>query len=184
MTTQTPIVFDNDCISSFLWVKRIDILKVMFPNQIILPKPVLNEIEKMKSFPKYKFIFEDLCCEIANGEIVVQDIIFPSAEATEYAQLTAMTNPKRIGKGEAAAIVLAKYKLGTLASNNLKDIIPHVSGGKPPYVCTDTILYSYYDAGHMNSKDGCEIWDEMKSKRRVLPPYDFNEVIRRMQGHK
>lgn len=30
MKTKTPLIFDNDCISSFLWIKRIDIILMFF----------------------------------------------------------------------------------------------------------------------------------------------------------
>jgi len=148
----------------------------------MLPEPVLNEIEKLKAFPTYSYIWDDLSSEISSGQVELKKIYYPSAEATEYAQLISMSNPKRIGKGEAAAIVLAKSCSGTLASNNLRDIMPYVRGGHPPFVSTDAILYCFYDAGHMTVQDGCAIWNEMKSKKRMLPTCDFIEVVDRMRS--
>jgi len=49
-----PIVFDTDCISSFLWIKRLDIINNLFPNEIIIPQTVYDELNKIKS-PQYIF---------------------------------------------------------------------------------------------------------------------------------
>jgi len=38
------IFFDTDCISSFLWVDRTDILLNLYGKQIILPEQVLDEL--------------------------------------------------------------------------------------------------------------------------------------------
>ena len=93
-----------------------------------------------------------------------------------------MDNPKAIGKGEAAAIVISKSLGGTLASNNLKDILPHVKGGKPPYITTEMILYKYYEKGKINIDEGEQIWKDMKNKRRKLPNYNFQGVINKFQN--
>ena len=181
MTIRTPVIFDSDCISSFLWVQRLDIIRHLFPKQIIVPRQVVDEIAKLKQFPKTKFVFQILEADIENGEIKQKDIVVPSPEALEYAGLTSMTNPKSIGKGEAASIVLAKSLGGTLASNNLRDILPHVKNGQPPYICTDIILFQAHISGYITLEQGSAIWNEMKSKRRMLPPYDFAEVVRRLE---
>lgn len=181
-----PIVFDNDCISSFLWIKRTDIINALFPNQVIIPQVVYSELEKLKS-SKYKFVifvFHDLDSQILKGNFKLRNIIIPSKEFNEYFRLVSMKNPKRIGKGEAAAIVIAKALNGTLASNNLKDILPYVKQNKPPYICTEEILYLSYEKKYISLKEGCQIWDDMKGKRRKLPKYDFKEVIRRFTSRK
>lgn len=179
MEIQTPIIFDTDCLSSFLWIKRFDILNTLFPNQLIIPQVVYDELSKMRKFPRYSFVFNDLDIELKTNHIQVEDIPVPSTAADEYIDLINPNYIKQIGKGEAAAIVLAKLHNGTLASNNLKDILPHIASGYPPYISTDSILYLYYKQGNMNEEEGCQIWNDMKSKRRALPSYDFNEVIRR-----
>lgn len=179
MRIQTPVIFDTDCLSSFLWIRRIDIVKTLFPNQIIIPQIVYDELDKMRRYPRYSFAVEDLDVEIKANHVYLEDILIPSDEGEEYLRLIAPNDIKQIGKGEAAAIVLAKFHNGTLASNNLRDIIPHITSGQPPYISTDTILYLYYQEGKMNAEQGCQIWEAMKRKRRALPKYDFNEVIRR-----
>ncbi len=182
MEIQTPIIFDTDCLSSFLWIKRFDILNTLFPNQLIIPQIVYDELSKMRKFTRYSFVINDLDIEVSKNIIQIEDIPISSPAATEYINLINPNQIKQIGKGEAAAIVLAKLHNGTLASNNLRDILPHITSGYPPYISTDAILYLYYKQGNMSVLEGCQIWDDMKSKKRALPAYDFSEVIRRFDN--
>ncbi len=175
-----PIVFDNDCISSFLWIERLDIVNFLFPNQIIIPQSVFNELDKIKS-SQYRFVFNDLKSQISKGNYKLRNITIPSQEFNEYINLISIKNPKRIGKGEAAAIVIARALNGTLASNNLRDILPYVGNNKLPYVCTKDILYLSYEKSYISLEEGCKIWDDMKRKKRKLPNYDFKEIVRRFK---
>lgn len=93
-----------------------------------------------------------------------------------------MDNPKRIGRGEAAAIVLAKSLNGTLASNNLSDVLDYIKGGHPPLICTEHILYYYWKAKYISTEEGQALWQAMKAKKRALPDYDFNYVINKFSG--
>ncbi|WP_138203856.1 hypothetical protein [Haloimpatiens lingqiaonensis] len=181
MQFKLPVVFDNDCISSFLWIKRLDIIEFIFPkSEIIIPEVVLDELKMLESSARFNYVYNDLKHKIDSGEYILQPISALSTEAIDYAELTRMDNPQAIGKGEAAAIVLAKSLGGTLASNNLADILPYVKGGQPPYIMTDTILYSYYKEGKITITEGNAIWNDMKRRKRRLPPYNFDEVVKRM----
>lgn len=183
MQFKLPVVFDNDCISSFLWIKRLDIIEFIFPkSEIIIPEVVLDELKMLESSTRFNYVYNDLKHKIDSGEYTLKPISALSQDAVDYAELTRMDNPQAIGKGEAAAIVLAKSLCGTLASNNLADILPHVKGGQPPYIMTDTILYNYYKAGKITITEGNAIWNDMKRRKRRLPPYNFDEVVRRMDS--
>jgi hypothetical protein len=46
-----PIVFDTDCISSFLWAKRTDILQFLFSGKMRIPSHVLFEFSSV-ALPK------------------------------------------------------------------------------------------------------------------------------------
>ncbi len=61
------------------------------------------------------------------------------------------------------------------------DLKTQISKGKPPYVCTEDILYLSYQKKYISLNEACKLWNEMKSKRRILPKYDFKEVIRRFK---
>ena len=175
-----PIVFDNDCISSFLWIKRLDIVNDLFPNQIIIPQSVYDELDKIKT-PQYRFVFNDLKSQIIKGNFELRNITIPSREFNEYYNLISMKNPKRIGKGEAAAIVIAGTLDGTVASNNLRDILPYIGKNNLPYICTEHILCFSYEKKYISLKEGFQIWNDMKGKKRILPNYDFKEIVRRFK---
>jgi len=177
-----PLIFDNDCLSSFLWIKRIDILISLFQGEIIVPETVNFELSKMKK-SRYRFVYDDLEEKIQDNSFVVAEIPATSVMAQEYSSLIDMTNPKKIGRGEAAAIVLAKNLNGTLASNNLKDILPHIKNDVPPYTCTDEILYLYFKNGAISIDEGKKIWREMKSFGRKLPIYDFDAVVYKFENN-
>ena len=102
-----PIVFDTDCISSFLWVKRLDVVKNLFPNQIIIPQTVYDELNKIQN-PQYRFLFNDLLAQVLNRSFKLKNIMVSDQAFNEYRKLISIKNPKRIGKGEAAAIVIAR----------------------------------------------------------------------------
>lgn len=175
-----PIVFDTDCISSFLWIKRLDIVNALFPNEIIIPQSVYNELNKIKS-PQYRFLFNDLYTQILQENFELKNIMVTSWEFNEYRKLISMKNPKRIGSGEAAAIVMARALKGTLASNNLRDILPYVGKNKLPYICTEDILYLSYEKNYFSIEEGNQIWNDMKRIGRMLPDCDFNEIVRRFK---
>jgi predicted nucleic acid-binding protein len=174
-----PVVFDTDCISSFLWIKRLDIVKNLFPNQIIIPQTVFNELNKMKD-PQNRFLFNDLNVQILQNNFKLKDVMVTNWEFNEYCKLISMKKPKSIGKGEAAAIVIARAHKGTLASNNLSDILPYVGNNKLPYICTENILYLSYEKHYISFKDGSQIWNDMKKYKR-LPNCDFVEIVRKFE---
>lgn len=176
MHLKMPIVFDNDCIASFSWINRLDIINTLFPGQIIIPEAVYRELSRLRK-TKYSYVFYNIEREINAKNFTVKDIGIMDPYLNEYLQLIAMDNPKRIGRGEAAAMVLAKSLNGTLASNNLSDVLIHIKDDQPPLICTEHILYYYWKAKYITIKEGQAIWQSMKAKKRKLPDYDFNYVI-------
>ena len=92
-----PIVFDTDCISSFLWIKKLDIINTLFPNEIIIPQTVYDELNKIK-IPQYRFLFNDLYTQILKKNFKVKNIMISDWEFNEYRKLISMKNPKRIGR--------------------------------------------------------------------------------------
>ena len=58
--TKLPLVFDNDCLSSFLWVKRTDIIKQLFTGQIIVPSIVEDELRRVQ------YLFDMLQVEVSS----------------------------------------------------------------------------------------------------------------------
>lgn len=83
-----------------------------------------------------------------------------------------------IGKGEAAAIALAKTYDGILASNNLKDVAKYVTKYELEHVATGDILVAALNAGYIDEKAGNRIWRNMIARRRILPANSFSDYLK------
>ena len=170
------LFFDTDCISSFLWVKEENLLFKLYPNRIILPKQVYDELSN-PSIPHIKSKVTKLCL---NGDISTKEILTNTEEFNLYYEL-AIAPPKGkkiIGKGEAAAIALAKTYNGIIASNNLRDISKYVKKYNLEHVATGDILVAALNKGYIDETTGNQIWSNMIAKRRMLPTSTFTEYLK------
>jgi hypothetical protein len=69
MTEQ--LFFDTDCLSSFLWVRRENILLQLYSGRIILPQQVFNEL----SNPIVPHLKSKVAALKANGDIEIWKIL-------------------------------------------------------------------------------------------------------------
>ncbi len=174
MTKQ--LFFDNDCVSSFLWVNEENLLLKLYPGRIVLPQEVFDELSN-PSIPHIKRRVTQL---ITNGYIATQRIFTETEEFDLYYQL-AIAPPKGekiIGRGEAAAISLSKVYKGILASNNLKDILRYVHKYNLNHITTGDILVAALNEGYIDEKTGDQIWSKMLAKRRLLPEASFTDYLK------
>lgn len=167
--------FDTDCISSFLWIGKEHIITTLYKSKIILPKQVYNEL----SNPSIPHIGRKVNELYANKDILIEEIEVASKAYDIYVAM--ILNPeagiKRIGKGEAAAIALAKSKNGIIASNNLKDILYYVKKYDLPYITTGDILIEALRKSLIVEKEGNVIWKQMLAKKRKLPTKTFSDFL-------
>ena len=85
---------------------------------------------------------------------------------------------KSIGSGEAAALVLARYNEGIIASNNFKDVSSYVQQFNLQHLTTGRILKEAYNM-HLKSKNECEaIWRTLIKRRRKLPTETFEDFLK------
>lgn len=169
------LYFDTDCFSSFLWVKKEDILFRLYPGRVLLPRQVYIELSN-PSVPHFKTRVNQLRLE---GRLSTKEILVDTEEYRLYYAL-AISPPagkKVIGKGEAAAIALAKTHCGILASNNLSDVAEHVDKYRLKHLTTGDILVAALINGHIDEMTGNYIWDGMKEKKRMLPTDSFTEYL-------
>lgn len=170
------LFFDTDCISSFLWVKEENILFKLYSGGIVLPKQVYDELCS-PSIPHIKRKVNQLCLR---GDISTKEILTDTEEYNLYYEL-AISPPKgekRIGKGEAAAIALAKTYDGIIASNNLRDISKYVEKYNLGHVTTGDILVAALNAGYIDETSGNQIWRNMLTRRRMLPTKTFTNYLK------
>ena len=170
------LFFDTDCISSFLWVKKENILFKLYPGKVILPKQVYDELSN-PSIPHINRRVDQLCL---SEDISIEEILVNTVEFNLYYELTVAPpkGEKIIGKGEAAAIALAKTYGGILASNNLKDISKYVKKYDLEHMTTGDILVAALRKGYIDETTGNRIWSNMIVKRRMLPTNSFTEYLK------
>ncbi|MCF8012342.1 MAG: hypothetical protein K9L17_13745 [Clostridiales bacterium] len=170
------LFFDTDCISSFLWVNKENILFKLYPGRIVLPQEVFVELSN-PSIPHIKRRVNELCL---NRDITTKEILIGTDEYILFYEL-AILPPKgerKIGKGEAAAIALAEVYGGILASNNLKDVSKYIEKYDLDHVDTGGILVSALNTGYIDENTGNQIWSNMISKRRILPTNSFSDYLK------
>ena len=46
MNMTDDLYFDTDCLSSFIWAKRLDLLETLYAGRIIIPRPVYQELTR------------------------------------------------------------------------------------------------------------------------------------------
>ncbi len=104
----------------FLWINNQSLLVQLYPNRIVIPQEVYRELSN-PCIPHLKSRVDTL---ISNNQARIEGILVGSTEYSLYKEMAfgPYHGQKIIGKGEAAAITLAKNRKGILASNNLKDV--------------------------------------------------------------
>lgn len=176
MTEQ--IFFDTDCLSAFLWVGKDNLILRLYPGRIVLPQQVYDELKKVATLKKR---VDEL---LAQGVISIQQLVIDTPEADLYFKLT--THPdagyKIIGRGEASAISLVKYRNGILGSNNLRDIRQYIELYRLKYVTTGDIFEEALNQKLISESVGNGIWVDMIRKGRLLPSATFSDYLTRKKG--
>ncbi|NLT46141.1 MAG: hypothetical protein GXX80_11615 [Thermotogaceae bacterium] len=142
--------FDTDCLSAFLWVREESILAKLYAGKMILPAQVYIELQNVPH------LYERVDVLKNRGDLCVESMEVDSAEYIDYLQMTEHpeVGMRIIGKGEAAGIAMTRHRDGTLASNNLRDILPYVEKYKIAHITTGDILIEAMAAGIITEKEG------------------------------
>lgn len=169
------IFIDTDCISAFLWVKNESLLSKLYPDRIVMPKPVYDEIDR----PQLAWMKQRIDKMISDGHLKVYDLKSNTEEFDLYYKMT--QNPKFphkvIGDGEASSIALAKVQNGIVASNNFKDILSYIKEYELENITTGDILVEAYKRGLIDENQGNAIWSSMLNKRRKIGANSFTEYL-------
>lgn len=113
-----PIFYDTDCLSCFIVVNKIWILKKIFP-KIIIPKEVYKEFKEPPENNRIKEINK----LIEEGFIEVKTIQVNTKEHYTFKQIKdGDLTGKCAGNGESAALSLAIHNKGIIVSNNTKTL--------------------------------------------------------------
>jgi len=99
--------FDTDCLSAFLWINDVNILKELYGGRIIFPGPVYDELSN-PAIPHLKKRADNLLEDKSATDLEIE---VGTEEYTVYQSLVrGEDGNKQIGKGEAAGIALAKNR--------------------------------------------------------------------------
>lgn len=175
-----PLFFDTDCLSAFLWVNNQSLLTKLYPGRIVIPGEVYLELSN-PTVPQLKVRVDTL---IQRGEAVVESVEYGSEEYRLYRKLVSSPDKghRIIGKGEAAAITMAKERGGILASNNLRDIVVYVKEYNLVHKTTGAILKEALEKGMITEEEGNRLWQDMLRRRRKLGYDSFTEYLRSAVG--
>jgi len=119
--TEEDIIFDSDCFRSFLEIEEEGILFSLFPKRIYLPFDVYHELSIIPNLSKKVDEYKE------EKSISIFSFLIPDPLLPLYVDLISPKDGrKKIGRGEASAIVFAKKFNSFLASNNLSDVMTYV----------------------------------------------------------
>lgn len=167
-----PVFYDSDVLSCFLAIHDVSILKQLF-DKVFIPYEVFNELVKAS------FLAADLNQLINEGFIEIKDRNPDSEEQKLFSSLVyGYEFDREIGKGEAAAITLAVFHNGILASNNTRDIVEAIRKLNISRIKTGDILVKAYNEGIIDEKEANEIWKEMLAKNRYLTAESFSDYLK------
>lgn len=167
--------YDTDCISSFLWVNKENLLIKLFPGKIIVPVQVFKEL----SHPSVPHIGAKMSKMKDDRDVEIKDIMVGTEEYNLFVEMTLKPDDgvKTIGDGEAAALAHAKVNNGVVASNNLRDVMYYVEKYDIKHITTGDILKIALDEKLITEDEGNDIWKKMIKRRRKLPTATFSDYL-------
>lgn len=167
------IFYDTDCLSCFVSIDDVAILKQMF-NKVIIPYEVYDEFSEVAILKKR---IDDLHYE---GFLEIEDF---DVESEGYDLFLKLCNGdftgRKIGDGEAAAIALAVDNNGILASNNTRDIADAVKYFNLTRIRTGDILVKAFNINMITEEEGNKIWDKMIIQNRYLTENSFSDYLKK-----
>jgi predicted nucleic acid-binding protein len=171
----SEVYFDNDCMASFLWIRRLDIIEKILGARVMVPSMVMKEFMKLRFTPS-RYVYDDIKLYVDTHPGTLQSAT-TAEEVKTFSDL--VTGRPRLGRGEAEAYSLALHSSGVVASNNRSDLASLCEATGVTLIGTQHILVAGYDLGLISESQGEQIWNDMISKRRWLPSYGFAGAIKR-----
>jgi len=167
------IVFDSDVLSSFAVIKRLDILKRLYPNRILIPSFVIEELSRLK-FGRLSFIYKDVIDNLDSGQFREHDLVSGSAELKSFLEFKKNFN---MGKGEAACLAIAVNNDKIISSSNLRDVQRFHDINLIENIPVIEILIQMYLQGFESLEDIEKIKLDMINKGRKLPKESIYSIL-------
>ena len=176
MSSTDPLFFDTDCLSAFLWIHEESILAKLYPGRVVIAEQVYAEL----SNPCVSHLKARVNLLIGKHQARRESISTGTDVYALYYKLAYSPDKGHavIGKGEAAAIALAKEKNGILASNNLMDISVYVKEYGLTNMTTGDILKEALQRSFITEAEGNALWCNMLKRRRKLGYDSFTNFLK------
>ena len=170
-----PIFFDTDCLSNFLWIEREDILLKLYEGRIYVPEAVYKELSNPAVSHLGKRIEQLDWDDILEIECIYRKT--PVFDLYYSLAINPPENQKLIGRGEAAAIAIAKFHDGIVASND-RDVEVYINEYALGRLTTGRILADALTISYITEGEGNQIWAMMQRKRARFPEATFTDYLR------
>jgi predicted nucleic acid-binding protein len=168
LSTEPPVILDSDFLSSFAWVRRLDILESLYSKRMIVLEEVLEELRRVPH------LASKVGLSIKNGHIRSEAMLADSPEALQLARYLELG---RYGIGEASCMAYLTQHDGILGSNNLSDVKAFCNTNKKRLLTTANVLVQAHETGLIDLDEADEIWAGMLSKKQRLPASSFTEYL-------
>jgi predicted nucleic acid-binding protein len=173
---KSKIIFDTDCLSSFLWVQEERLLTSLFDDRIFIPDAVVYEINNLKDTKHGNTVYQRFQEMVSNKlvNILPIEVGTPQAKLVEDIKTKYLNEYNQtLGNGELHMIALAihlnaAYVTHT-ASNNLKDISSFIEDGSITNITTMDILCHAMKKSLKTLPELEKIKNDMLIKKRRLP---------------
>lgn len=179
---EPPVIFDTDLMQCFASIDNgIDILAKTLGKEIYVTGQVLEETRLLYAWFKKQDIARRIDVAVSKGVIGRMDVFAVEEDARLFTAMISGNCPglPAIGKGEAAALVLAKISCGTIASNNLRDVKKYCVNNGIPLLCTEDVLSLAVISKPITLDFASQFWDKLKKDGHFLPSYDFPTAYQR-----
>lgn len=162
-----PLVIDTCIFSNFAWIDSVNLLEdYCKPEKAIL----LGEVEE--ELKRHNFVYSRVRPYIETRfKRVNLDLRAP--EFIEYIRIS-----KHLGMGEAAVLAYARFKKGTVLSDNLRDIKKYCKKYKVLLVGTAGIFYNLYEREILSYKCASNLWTSLIDSGRYKAPVGTFEEVR------
>ena len=169
------LFLDTDCLSTFLVVRRENLITRLYHGRIGIPRQVYLELRKAH------FLMKKVNDLVQRKLMPIYSIEMGTESADLYQKM--ISKPDRgylqIGSGEAAAIVLTKQNNGILGSNNMSDVKQYITRYNLKHRTSADILKEALSHRLINEGQGNALWKEMLNRNRKLPCSTFSEFLER-----
>jgi hypothetical protein len=175
---RAPVFLDTDFLAGFVWTSNLLVLHQLLTGRIHIPEEVIDEIMRRRMAGSAQARIrhaQDTLKQFLNIGRATRVEIFPGTEEhAEFGRLVSRECLGRaLGRGEAAALVHARFKGGVVASNNLSDVVPYCIRNGLTHITTTSLMLSAVSTGALSFDAAAAIWSSMVAEGRRMPYPDF-----------